>query len=207
MDINEAIQSAIENLQSGNLIEAGNICIEILKLQTNDVYILSLIGGIYFQIGYAYQEKGRLDEAISFYQKALQIDPNIADTHYNLGTVLKRKGKLDKAITCYQKALQVNPEYIEAYYDLVDVIREEAEIENDPSVYKRSLNIIPDQAESYLHLGVVLEEKGLFEEAAICYEKTLNLNPNIEGAHGNYLCALFQIGESWPGKTGQRHKW
>jgi Flp pilus assembly protein TadD len=51
-----------------------------------------------------------VDEAITQYQKALQIKPDFAEAHYNLGNALVRKGSVDKAIVHYQQALQINPD-------------------------------------------------------------------------------------------------
>ena len=59
-------------------------------------------------------QKGRVDEAIAHYQKALQIKPDYAEAHYNLGIALQQKGRMDEAITHYQKALEIKPDYAKA---------------------------------------------------------------------------------------------
>ena len=46
-------------------------------------------------LGFAYQEKGRFNEAIKEHQKALAINPNYALAHYNLGLAYYEKGMLD----------------------------------------------------------------------------------------------------------------
>ena len=61
-------------------------------------------------LGMAYCEKGRLDEAIAEYKKGLAISPNHARIHSNLGVAYDEKGWLDKAITEYKKALTINPD-------------------------------------------------------------------------------------------------
>jgi tetratricopeptide (TPR) repeat protein len=64
------------------------------------------------------QEQGRLDEAITSYQKAISIKPDIAEAYYNLGTVLKGRGKLNEAVTSFQKAISIKPDFAEAYRSL-----------------------------------------------------------------------------------------
>ena len=59
-----------------------------------------------------------MDEAITHYQKALQIKPDYAEAHINLGNALLKKGGVDEAISHYQKALQINPDYAEAHINL-----------------------------------------------------------------------------------------
>ena len=44
-------------------------------------------------LGNALLQKGKVDEAIAHFQKALQIKPDYAEAHYNLGNALLQKGK------------------------------------------------------------------------------------------------------------------
>jgi tetratricopeptide (TPR) repeat protein len=69
-------------------------------------------------LGNALFQKGRVDEAIFQYQKALQINPDYAKACYNLGNALLQKGSVDEAITHFQKALQIKPDYVEAQNNL-----------------------------------------------------------------------------------------
>ena len=59
-----------------------------------------------------------MDEAITHYQKALQIKSDYAKAHNNLGNALLQKGNLDEAIAHFQTALQIKPDYAEALNNL-----------------------------------------------------------------------------------------
>ena len=58
-------------------------------------------------IGVALFQKGKADEAIVHYRKALQINPDDVEAHINLGNTLLQKGDVEEAMTYYQKALQL----------------------------------------------------------------------------------------------------
>jgi FkbM family methyltransferase len=45
------------------------------------------------------------------YQKALQLNPNLAEAYHNAGILLQEKGKLDEALMYHQKALQLNANF------------------------------------------------------------------------------------------------
>ncbi len=46
-----------------------------------------------------------MDEGITAYRKAIELDPKFERAYTNLGTALKHQGKVDEAITTYRKAM------------------------------------------------------------------------------------------------------
>jgi Tfp pilus assembly protein PilF len=71
-----------------------------------------------YNLGSALFQKGRVDEAITYYQKALHIKPDCSEAHNNLGEALYQKGKVDEAIVHFQKALENQPDNAEAHNNL-----------------------------------------------------------------------------------------
>ena len=70
-------------------------------------------GNPYNDIGAYLIEKGELDEAISWFQKAMTAKryESPAFPHLNLGRVYERKGQWTEAIDSYKQALTLNPDY------------------------------------------------------------------------------------------------
>ena len=62
-------------------------------------------------IGLIYSDKGKLDDALNYYQQTLAINKALgnpliqASALNNIGNVYKRTGKLDLALNCCQQAL------------------------------------------------------------------------------------------------------
>lgn len=71
-------------------------------------------GNPYNDIGAYLIEKGEFDEAISWFQKAIQAKryESPAFPHFNLGRVYERKGNWTEAIDSYKKALTLDPNYL-----------------------------------------------------------------------------------------------
>src|SRR3989338_8732517 len=67
--------------------------------------------------GIAYVNKGQFDQAISDYNKALEINPRYAGAYYSRGVAYDSKGQYDQAISDYNKALELNPMDALAYYN------------------------------------------------------------------------------------------
>jgi protein O-mannosyl-transferase len=71
----------------------------------------------YENLGFFYENDGQIDQAITYYQKALAIYPYF-DAQFNLGNMLMQKGQIDDAISQYLKALEIKPNSIKALSNL-----------------------------------------------------------------------------------------
>ena len=69
-------------------------------------------------LGTAYGELGKYEEAIESYKQAIRIDPDDAKGHYNLGNTYFKSGKYKEAIESYKQAIRINPDYANAHYNL-----------------------------------------------------------------------------------------
>ncbi len=183
MNVNTAIQAALENYQAGKLHQAEHICKSILSIQPQNANILHLLGIIYYQLK-------EYDSAISSIEKALQLKPNDADAYFNLGNAFVDTSQLDNAITCYQKALQINPNIFEVYNNLANVFMEKGQIDNAIISYQKAIEFNPNIVDSYDNLGTALIKKKQFDEAISCYQKALQVNPNSADIY-NSLGVVF----------------
>jgi len=68
--------------------------------------------------GMLYATYGNDDEAIKFFKKALEIDPNNTSSLFNLGLSYSSLGQYDTAINYLQQAAALNPENGDYYYGL-----------------------------------------------------------------------------------------
>ena len=71
-------------------------------------------GNPYNDIGAYLIEKGQLDDAIPWFQKAMQAKryESPAFPHLNVGRIYERKGRWTEAIDAYKQALVLNPDYV-----------------------------------------------------------------------------------------------
>jgi superkiller protein 3 len=58
-------------------------------------------------LGAALRAQGKLDEAITAFRKAIDLDPKSTSAHNNLGYTLEAQGKLDEAIACYRRSIEL----------------------------------------------------------------------------------------------------
>ena len=59
--------------------------------------------------GRACLDKGKYDDAIADYDKAIALDPNVALAYTNRRVAYEQKGDKDQAIADFRKVLEINP--------------------------------------------------------------------------------------------------
>lgn len=68
--------------------------------------------------GYQHQLRGEFDEAMTFYQKATELDPTYAAAFNDLAVMYEEKGWMDRAEAGYLRALELEPGYLDAHSNL-----------------------------------------------------------------------------------------
>jgi serine/threonine protein kinase len=92
----------------------------------------------HFDRGNALKAKGRWDEAIGCYRKAIDLNPQYAQPYTKLGLILAWKGELDEAIRCHRKAIQLEPGYPLAHYYLGLALRSECRLAESLAALRRA---------------------------------------------------------------------
>jgi len=72
----------------------------------------------YYNLGKLFQDKGELEKAKSFYQKAIKLNPWFPAAYMNLASVFDREGKEDAANRYLLKSISMDPSLSEAKYNL-----------------------------------------------------------------------------------------
>lgn len=148
----------------------------------------------YNNIAISLLQKGKTDEAIAHYNKALELDPNYGEGHYNLANALLRVGRTDEAVAHYEKALEIYPKNIPALYNLASVLVESGRVEEGIAHYRKALELNPKNAAAHNNLGASLLGLGRVEEAAAHYRQALGLEPSNAQANYNLANTLVQSG-------------
>ncbi|NJM74088.1 MAG: tetratricopeptide repeat protein [Scytonema sp. RU_4_4] len=140
----------------------------------------------------AVQYKVKLDQAITCYQKALQIDPNYAGAHNSLGAPLFAQGKLDQAITFFQKVLQIDLNYTKLPKIELFGIKLPIGLAFEQIIPSKTTSFYADV---HTNLGLALSAQGKPDQAIASYRKALQIDPNHANAHNNLGNALSAQGK------------
>ena len=107
----------------------------------------------HLNLGIELKNSNRLDEAISHYQKALQLEPNYAEAYYNLGNAFILQGDFKKATENFFKALALTPEDVDTHYNLGYTLAKLWQFDKAVYHYSEAIRLKPDFMEARKELA------------------------------------------------------
>lgn len=134
---------------------------------------------------------GNSEQALVYFEQALQLELASAELHYLFGDTLHDLGRLDQAIEHLQKARGLDSQHIGAVYTLAVALQDKGKLEEAIACYQIAEVLRPDHAKTYNNMGSAFQRLGRLDEAVACYEKALHLDQNFFMAHYNLGSAHY----------------
>ena len=177
--------------------KAIDIYKKLINLQPRFPVLYSNLGNILYM-------KGDIDEAIKYYQMAINLNPSkdwtsvVAQLLAHIQHEAKRN--YDAAISAYQSAQQLNPYDMETYINLGSVFYDKGDYNNAQMIYRLALELDPNNARLHCNLAYLLWGKGEIDEAMKEYKLAIKFDPNYDIAYNNlgvlYLDDLGKVKEA-----------
>jgi tetratricopeptide (TPR) repeat protein len=176
-------------------------------------------GQIYQYLGWIKDDQGKYTEAITYYEKSLEIKqktlpanhPDLADSYNNIGSVYDDMGEYSKALSYYEKALEIyqktlpanHPDLATSYNNIGSVYVNMGEYSKALSSYEKALETYqktlpanhPDLATSHNNIGSMYVNMGEYSKALSYYEKALEIfQKALPANHPNLANSYNNIG-------------
>jgi tetratricopeptide (TPR) repeat protein len=139
----------------------------------------------YNNLGIAYYEKGRNDEAIRMYEHAIALNPRYLDAYMNLGVSYAVTGRLDAAIEKFSAVVEKDPKNDDAYLNLgraySDLRRPHEAIE----YFRRATAVNPNNSAAFHGLGTAYARLGYLDDALAAFTRFVELSPRDPEAYRN----------------------
>lgn len=130
------------------------------------------------QIGEEFHQRKDLQNAAYYYQKAIQLDPNLASAWANLGAVYQAQGKDEDSAEAFRKAQALDP---------------------DNDTFKQlASNATEGLGQKALQQAVDLQQQGKAQESLPYFRKAMQTSdtPEVHAAYGVSLQQLGQLDEA-----------
>ncbi len=106
-------------------------------------------------LGIVFLRKGKLDDAISLLQAAVDLRPENSPAHENLAKALLQKGQVADALVHYRKLLELQPDNIEVHNIVGTVLIQQGHIREGVEEWQKVLVIQPDNGNAMSNLAWV----------------------------------------------------
>ncbi len=147
-------------------------------------------------LGIALIKRGRIEEAIPYLRRALELNPEYPEAHNHMGMALRAQGETDQALRHYRLALQYRPDFPECHYNFANALLAVGAGEQAVAHYQQALKLEPDYADAHFNLGNALVRLGRLEQAAVHYRRVTQLEPSDASAYFNLGVVLAELGRT-----------
>jgi tetratricopeptide (TPR) repeat protein len=145
-----------------------------------------------YEAGLAHLRAERYLDAELCCQRALEADPNHADTLHLMGLLSFHFNQDDHAAEWISRAIQQDPK--PQYLFTLGVTRQrQRRFEEALQAFDRAVQLKPDAVELWRHRGNVLVDLNRWDQALLSFQEVLKLNPRDRDAAYNSGSMLLQL--------------
>ena len=141
----------------------------------------------YYQLGRAYGQLGDLQKSKAFYEKALQMDPNLSPALADLAVLYGTEGNVGTALVYLERALKADPENPFVNLNMGLYYMKRGEFAPAESNFRRAATAEGTKGSALLYLGIIFKQKGQFGRAAMCLKASAAANPRDVTPHLHLL--------------------
>jgi len=142
-------------------------------------------------LGVAYMNQQKLDQARSEFQQAASLDKDSAVAQLNLGIALLNLSQVASAEQALQHAAQLTPKDPAVWYNFGLLHRNNGETERSVSDFEKAEELAPEDANTHYFLGDLYLQQQKYPEAQKEFQRAVELDPfSVSGEFG--LARAFQ---------------
>ncbi len=163
---------------------------------------IQTLGCFFNNLGNSYNAIGDTNQAMLSLERAVEINPTLAESRMNLGNIYLDKDRINDAIEEYNAALEIDPDNAKMHNNLGNAYTKRGRLNEAISQFTLSIELDPDFTEAYKNLANVYCEQERFEQAASQLKRALNLEPrdpnlyrqlgDVYSRMGDYETAILQ---------------
>lgn len=149
--------------------------------------------GIQLNLGNVFFNLSLYENAVRYFEKAIEIDPENHKAFNNIGVTLVRLKRSKEALSYYEKALNIDDEFGNAWFNkgkalyALDRKREALEC------FRKATQFSPENKSAWNNLGVTMRYFERFGDAIKCYDEALKVDKNYAWAWHNKGIALAEL--------------
>jgi Tfp pilus assembly protein PilF/peroxiredoxin len=149
-----------------------------------------------YRLGTLLARSGETVRARAAFERALVLQPDLAEANNDLGALLAQGGDLDAAISRFRAALASTPVYPDALNNLGYALLLTGRDEEARALYERALALQPDFPEVLNNLGLLFGRAGDMDRAERYFRDAMGRRPDYGEAANNLALVFVSRGQA-----------
>jgi tetratricopeptide (TPR) repeat protein len=146
------------------------------------------------ELGTAYSNADRLDDAVRHFGKALEILPSYASAAYNQGNAYARARRYDEAAASYRRALENDPRFVRAWHNLALTEKLRGRTDAWLDALRALVEVAPASTAQRTELAEALVHSRRYDEALKQYDALIEAGERSAIAYFNRGVARQHLG-------------
>jgi arylsulfatase A-like enzyme/Tfp pilus assembly protein PilF len=139
----------------------------------------------WFTLGNMAGRRGRHEEAITHYKRALALKADDEEAVINMAHAYRKLGRDDDALVGFRRFLELDPKNAQVHYEIAQIMIDRAEYVTAAAELEAALAVEPKMAAARNALGVVALNQGNLPSAEAQIRQALEMKPDVRLAHFN----------------------
>ena len=148
-----------------------------------------------YRLGTLLAKSGEVARARNAFERALTLQPDLAEASNDLGALLAQGGEIEAAMTRFRAALAATPEYPDALNNLGYALLLTGRDEEARGFYEKALALQPDFPEALNNLGLLFGRGGELDRAERYFREALARRGEYGEAANNLALVLVARGQ------------
>ena len=151
---------------------------------------------IHGQLGLAFLEQGRLEDAVEQFQIALSIDAATPVLYVGWAEVLTAQGEFERALEQLETAKRLAPDHLGARIKTAELLRKLGRMKPAIKEYEAALRLDAHDSTAWHNLGVALVMDARPAAASNCFARSLAIQPDNANAYTNLAMVQAKLGQT-----------
>jgi tetratricopeptide (TPR) repeat protein len=148
-----------------------------------------IVAEIYNSLGDAYAKSGKEADAVTYFSKAIELNPKLAKAYSSRGVEFLSLGQRAKAVSDMDKAVELDNKSAEAYFNVATLNVASRQDAKALANFSKAIELKPIFPAAYKARGRAYVKAGRNPEAVSDFAKAIELNPKDAEAYfllGNF---------------------
>jgi len=138
----------------------------------------------FFNLGTNRARLGEYEEAVSYFRRAIELEPGYAKAYINLAWAWKSLGDLENAERAIRLGVSVLPYESRCQRALGIILADGEQYDEATTVFEQAVALDSSDADCWSRLGLLYARSGRIGEARAALRRTILINPNEQRALG-----------------------